>query len=295
MAQRDIFTVIARAFAALNNPNDEELADEGTRNILKINLVGILFFIIQSQINSFIDFLKLAPEAQLMINGLTENLFYGDQGLQIQITEVFRYMTDSQHERKNETLDIFYHSVLPVFLEHYNQMENNEKFYSFVQQYIEILVHCVRLHNYRIRHYITQHKLLHILYKGFNVREKSVSLAIIRLVKNIVICRDDFLSKYIINSNLLDDIFEVYLKNCRKDNLLSSACLEFFTTLAKEKLNKLIIHFVSRFREKIQEYGLENIFHKIFAAYEQINNGMIQEELLDLPHTQGDHVTPALL
>ena len=254
---------------AFNEPQIHELINEETINILKINLVGILYFIIQSQINTFVDFLTSSADAHLLVTGLTDNLFNGDQGLQIQITELFKFMVDSAHEKRDDILEFFSNNLFPVFLEHYQHLQKTEKFFSFVQQYIEFLIYCVKLHGYRIKHYITQHKLLQILYKGFTLKEKSIDLALIRFVKNLVLSKDDYIIKHIANNNLMDDIFDIYLKNTRKDNLLSSACLDLFTIIQKERIKKLVIHFGTRFQGKIEEFGLRNKFQKILMDYEQ--------------------------
>ena len=268
MAQKNVFSLIAKAFKALNDPENEELINEEAKNTLKINLVGILYFIIQSQMNIFVDFLISSPDTQLLITGLTENLYNGDQGLQIQIIELFKFMADFSQERRDEILDFFYDNILPMFLDHYNRLEKNEKFFSFVQQYIEFLVYCVKLHGYRSRTYLIQHKLLHTLYKGIALRQKSIDLALIRLVKSLVLSKDEFLLKYIANHNLLDDIFDIYVNNSRKDNLLSSSCLELFSIIQKEKIRRLIIHFGTRFNVRIEELGFANRFEKILADYE---------------------------
>lgn len=288
--QRDVFSLLARAFEALQNQLEQpDLANETTKNILKINLIGILYFIIQNQMNAFIEFIKFSQDSQLLLNGFIQNLFTGDQGLQIQITELLKFMTDSTHEKRNEMLDLFYDVLLPTFLEHYEKMTNDEKFFSFVQQYIEILIHCVKNHGYRIRHYIIQHKLLHSLYKGFHIKDKSLNLAIVRLVKNIILNKDEFLLKYIANNNLLDDIFDVYVKNSKKDNLLSSACLELFNIIHKEKIKKLIYHFAPRFRERISEFGLTNTFQMLFLDYEEVNDRMLAEGSFDLSESQQEN------
>jgi len=177
--------------------------------------------------------------------------------------------------------------LIPAFVEHYKKLENNEKFYSFVQQFVEILAHCLKSHGYRIRYYIIQHKLLHKLYPGFHAKDKSIHLALIRLLKNIALSQDDFLLKYVVHNHLLDDVFEAYAKNAFKGNLLNSACLELFALFSKENIKRLIIEFVDRFRERIQEMGLEKnfAFEKMFLKYDQINEDVtkssMQEELSD--------------
>ena len=245
--------------------------EEEKLSTLKINTVDILFYIIQLELGSFVDFLQFSQDSDQLVQGIINNLFYGDQGLQVQTGELIKFLMDTIHARKSETLDIFYDRFLPGFVEHYKKPENNEKFYSFVQQLVEILIHCLRSHPQRIRQYIITHKLLQKLYPGFKLREKSIHLAILRFVKNILLYRDDLLIKYISNHELLDDIFDLYLKNAFKSNLINSACLEFFEIFVKGDLKKLIVDFVEKFKDKIAESGLERFFTKMFSRYQEIS------------------------
>jgi len=92
----------------------------------------------------------------------------------------------------------------------------------------------------------------------------------------------------------LDEIFQVYLRNFRKDNLLSSACLDFFNTLHKENLTKLINHFGACFKEKIVEYGLTNTFKKILDIYDSSANKMNIEGENAQGQTINDSHTPMM-
>jgi len=288
LVKKNIYGTIAKALSNLYSADYREEIEEERKNIIKINLIDILFYLLQFELNAFIDFLKSGgAESKLMIEGIINSFFFGDQGLQIQTAELIKHLIDTLHERKNEILDIFYDSFIPAFVEHYKTLENNEKFYSFVQQFIEILAHCLKSHGYRIRHYIIHHKLLHKLYPGFTAKEKSIHLALIRLLKNIALSQDDFLLKYVVHNHLLDDIFELYVKNAFKSNLLNSACLELFGLFSKENIKKLIIEFVDRFKTRIQELHLERHFEKMFIKYDQItedtNKTAMQEEV-ELPN-----------
>jgi len=89
--------------------------------------------------------------------------------------------------------------------------------------------------------------------------------------------------KYVVHNHLLDDIFELYVKNAFKGNLLNSACLELFGLFSKENIKKLVIEFVERFKQRIQEMRLEKTFEKMFIKYDQFtedgNKSSMQEEV----------------
>ena len=291
LVKKEIFCVIGKALMRLYSPDNPEHIEEDKKNILKIDLVEVLFYTLQFELNEFIEFLKASPDSKQMIQGIISNFFEGDQGLQIQTGELIKYLIDVVHEKKNEILDIFYDNFMPAFVEHYKKLENNEKFYSFVQQFIEILIHCLKNHGYRIRHYFISHKILHKLYPGFQSKEKSLHLALIRLVKNIALSDDEFLIKYIANNNLLDEIFGLYIKNAYKNNLINSACLDFFCILWKNNIKRLIIEFVERFQDKINQLGLQGSFEKLFNKYEQISQDPNTETLQVMELQNGNKFT----
>jgi protein phosphatase-4 regulatory subunit 3 len=226
-------------------------------------------FIIQLNINAFINFLlSEQPESTQLVSAITYMLETGDQGLQIQISEIIKFLLEPSLEKKVEIQDFIYDHFFPEFHKHFNKLERNEVFYSFVQQYLEILIYCVKNHGYRIRHYIIQQKLIQDLLKGITQPEKTLALAVIRLIKNITIGQDEFLIKYLIQNDIYNGIFEVYLKNAQKDNLLKSAILELLNLPAKEKIKKLVIYLTEKFKPTILENKLEKNFEKLFTKYE---------------------------
>eukprot|EP01015_Nassula_variabilis_P032234 TRINITY_DN7460_c0_g2_i8.p1 TRINITY_DN7460_c0_g2~~TRINITY_DN7460_c0_g2_i8.p1 ORF type:complete len:415 (-),score=64.77 TRINITY_DN7460_c0_g2_i8:44-1288(-) len=196
-----------------------------------------------------------------------------DQGLQIQVVEFLKLIMDPLNDMKNDTVEYIYDQLLPDLFKHFNdQTHYNEAFFNFVQQYSELLIYCIKNHGYRIRQYIVTHKLIQHLFKGFQVPEKSVQLAVLRVFKNVLKSHDDILIKHIHSNNLLEKVFNLYLKYANKTNMLNSACLEIFEVIRKDNLQKLIIQFVESFGDQIKQKNLEKFFSQIFTKYEQIKD-----------------------
>lgn len=251
-----------------------EMMEPEKLTILKIQLLEIIQFLAQIQISPFFNYLK---SSENLLKYLLNSMYSGDQGLQILIADLFKFMMDISHEKKNEILDYLYAHLLPKLLEHFNELEMKQQFVNFSQEMIDILNHCVLYHGYRIRYYIIHHKLLQNLFKGFKLNNKTVTLAIIRFVKSIITSKDEFLIKHIANYNLLNDIFEVFFKNANKNNLINSACLELFEKIRTENIKKLVNNVVENFREEIVKHNLTKKFEKLFLKYEQINEGKTVE------------------
>ena len=73
------------------------------------------------------------------------------------------------------------------------------------------------------------------------------------------------------------DIFELYLQNATKTNLVNSACLELFEIIRRENIKQLINHIVDSFKEKILQLGLAKFFEKLFTKYEQIKSLSLED------------------
>ena len=54
------------------------------------------------------------------------------------------------------------------------------------------------------------------------------SIAVVKLMRILVALRDAHFEKYLTKKNLLEPILDLVIETMPKDNLLNSACLEFF-------------------------------------------------------------------
>lgn len=263
----DAFAHITQALEQLERM---EFIESEKINIMKIQLVEVIIFLSQIEIFPLYNYLKSNPH---LLQLLIKNMYKGDQGLQILIGDLFKLFLENDNPKKSEILDFVYCNLLPALMEQYYKLESSQYFMNYAQELINILSHCIFIHGTRIRYYIIQHKILQELYKGFKLNNKTLTLAIIRLVKIIVSSKDEFLIKFIANYNLLSDIFKIYFQNCNKNNLLSSACLELFEKIRTDNVKKLINYIVENFGEEIIRRNLKKPFERMFQKYEQINDG----------------------
>jgi len=58
-----------------------------------------------------------------------------------------------------------------------------------------------------------------------------------------------------------------------KDNLLNSACLEFFEFLMKEGIKQLIVPLVETYRDRLSAITYVGVFHRLIEKYEQLQAG----------------------
>eukprot|EP01015_Nassula_variabilis_P028241 TRINITY_DN5880_c0_g2_i3.p1 TRINITY_DN5880_c0_g2~~TRINITY_DN5880_c0_g2_i3.p1 ORF type:complete len:355 (-),score=37.96 TRINITY_DN5880_c0_g2_i3:2-1066(-) len=268
-----IYSVLSKALQIIvNNRRQYNVS-------LLFSLMEILQFLIQVNINTFSNFYLAKDEnSSNFTNALCNILKHFDQGLQIQVVEILKYIMDPMHDQKHELIDYTYDQLFPELLTHYsnrnstgasNSGGNEEVFYSFIQQYFELLIFCIKNHGFKIRHYLISHKVLQQIFKGSGIQNKSVTLAMLRILKTALKSHDEFLIKHIHTYNILDKLFPIYFRESHKTNMINSACLEIFSIILKDDIKKLIQQIVEKFGEEIKKKNLQKQFEKLFQKYEQ--------------------------
>lgn len=72
--------------------------------------------------------------------------------------------------------------------------------------------------------------------------------------------------------HLFKPILEIVIETMPRDNLLNSACLEFFEYIKRENIKVLIIHIVENYREELQQIDYVDTFKELVLKYEQNQN-----------------------
>jgi len=70
--------------------------------------------------------------------------------------------------------------------------------------------------------------------------------------------------------HLFEPILNIVVETMPRDNLLNSACLEFFDFIKKEGIKTLITHLVENYREKMKTITYVETFSHIILRYDQI-------------------------
>ncbi len=150
-----------------------------------------------------------------------------------------------ENSNKNQIQEIFYSSIMKTLVEKKIKIERSAVNCAFIQQLVELLNFCITSHGFKIRQFLIQNKVIQKIYKALEIGEKSVIIAVLKLFKQIILAKDEFLVKYIVQNDLLDEIFTIFFKFCKKKNVISSVCLELFEYFGKENIKKLIKLVVS--------------------------------------------------
>jgi protein phosphatase 4 regulatory subunit 3 len=173
---------------------------------------------------------------------------------------------------------------------------------------VEILAYCIRQHSFRSKFFIlsegiavqvaqlmrSSEKYLK-LSQYFVLRIRFYLLTAIAALKYFRACiglHDESHNRQIIQHRLLDPILQILFDTMPRDNLLNSACLEFFEFIKRENIKMLVQHLVETHRDKLETITYVDTFQNLILRYDQMNEPVTTQEL-DHSFTSVDSETPA--
>ena len=136
----------------------------------------------------------------------------------------------------------------------------------------ELLCSFIVQHKYRMKYLLFRSFIVHNVLHLLNSRWKVLQLCAIKLVKTMVATGDDFYFRFLIKQNLFRPILDATAALGETDNALSSALIEFFTTLSRDRKYRLIVnHLVEACAPNLEQIKLADIPSKLFVQYDKLS------------------------
>ncbi|KAK6532849.1 Platinum sensitivity protein [Arthrobotrys megalospora] len=137
---------------------------------------------------------------------------------------------------------------------------------------LELLCFFVRHHLFRNKYFILSENIAPRVAQLLTASEKFVQLAALKFFRACVQLNDEFYNRQLIKNKLLEPILNIVIETMPKDNLLNSACLEFFEFIKREGIKLLINHLVEQYRERLSEITYVDTFSSLVIKYDQIHD-----------------------
>ncbi|GBB94586.1 hypothetical protein RclHR1_23860002 [Rhizophagus clarus] len=142
----------------------------------------------------------------------------------------------------------------------------------------ELLSFLIKQHTYRSKYFLLSSKISLKVVELLRCREGTVKLAALRFIRACIGTKDyeiiyrHFISK---EKDIFDHIVHALLATKGKDNLINSACLEFFEFIRKENIKFLVNHIWEKYKDKLSTIDYVSCFKQFKLRYEQ-NNEVLQ-------------------
>lgn len=160
----------------------------------------------------------------------------------------------------------------------------------------------VRAHHHRYKFFVLQHNIAYRFVQLLHCSVKHLQLVAIRFFRQLIATRDDFYTRHIMEKRLIEHIFDLLERCLPRDNLIGSACLDFFDFFVKEDVVELTKHLVTTYHDRIKRLSYLTTFNDLLnGRYPQLatphsqhqavlasNGHLADEQQLALPSADGD-------
>ncbi|KAI2618876.1 DUF625-domain-containing protein [Hypoxylon sp. NC1633] len=134
---------------------------------------------------------------------------------------------------------------------------------------IEILCFFIRQHQHRSKFFVLNNDIVLRISQLLSCQENFLKLIAIRFLRQLIGLQDEFYVKHVSEKRVIGPVLDVLIETMPRDNLLSSACLEFFEFIRKENIKELVKHLVENYREKVQNLAYLDLFKTLAIRYDQ--------------------------
>ncbi|KAG0289119.1 Platinum sensitivity protein, partial [Dissophora globulifera] len=232
---------------------------------------------------------------QLMDIILDQFVAEEDMGVRLQYSEVIRMLLDTNtsqaesgmltsmdsmpsHDPDSERfLDLFYGTYVGRFASPLLELSEDTTVFprplaTLCENTCQILSFMVRQHSFRSKYFVLSSGIIGKVCLLLRNRDQHLRLFALRFFRTCIGTSDDFYLRYIVKQNTMRHIVDALLSTHNKNNLLNSACIEFFDYIRSENITLLINHIVPLYGEKLKSIEYVNTFKALIRRYEHLQN-----------------------
>ncbi|KAI2635518.1 DUF625-domain-containing protein [Xylaria nigripes] len=134
---------------------------------------------------------------------------------------------------------------------------------------VDLLCFFVRQHQHRSKYFVLANNIVLRVVQLLQSPAKYLHLVAVRFLRHLVGSQDEFYITQLTEKRVIGPVLDLLLKTLPRDNLISSACLEFFEHIKKETIKELVKHMVVNYREKLQSLSYLEVFRTMLLRYDQ--------------------------
>mmetsp|Transcript_20974 Transcript_20974/g.37366 ORF Transcript_20974/g.37366 Transcript_20974/m.37366 type:complete len:777 (+) Transcript_20974:75-2405(+) len=135
---------------------------------------------------------------------------------------------------------------------------------------VEMFTMCAKQHGYRAKAFILGHGILQKAVKLIAVRDKQLTLSVIRLIRTCLGSKEAAYAKRVEQHRLLDPIIELFMQNGARYNLLNSNVIELIDLIHRENIKNLISYLMLDHGAKFEKITYVDTF-KMLAVQHKTN------------------------
>ncbi len=191
------------------------------------------------------------------------------------------------HARQNNSnpqtqafIDSFYESSAKRLFAPLKDLEHRPRMASLSIQetslythLVEVLCFFVRQHTYKSKLFILSENLHSCVAQLLSVPQKYMRLTALKWFRTCIALQDEFHNRQMMQNGLFEPILLMMEESSSRDNLVHSACLEFFEYIKREGIKQLILHLVETYRDRLMRITSVNTLQALVDKYDQFAAG----------------------
>ncbi|ODQ70862.1 hypothetical protein LIPSTDRAFT_56782 [Lipomyces starkeyi NRRL Y-11557] len=176
-------------------------------------------------------------------------------------------------------LDSFYSQSVQRLFQNLADLQSSDKLKNMSLQ-VAALYGClcdlvcafIRLHGYRSRSFFVESNVLANISQLFGSSHKSLRLAALRCFRQCLGTNDEFYYRFLIKKKLFSPVVDLLVEVGSRNNLLNSACLEFFEFIRARNMKTLVTHVVELYREQLEKLAFFETIRSLLLRYDQLHD-----------------------
>ncbi|KAI9292085.1 DUF625-domain-containing protein, partial [Neoconidiobolus thromboides FSU 785] len=137
----------------------------------------------------------------------------------------------------------------------------------------DLLNSFLRFHSVKIKYFVIGSHVVKYIVPLLRARSGHVKLAALRFFRNLIGTRDEFFSRTLIRHKIIEHILQTYTSTENANNMLNSACREFFQFIVTEKMITLLKYLAVDLESEVTKLSSVQVFKDIIFYYGAMVNG----------------------
>ena len=259
-------TGILPILSDLIEENPKNNSNNSVKGIINNKVVEIFISILSSVPMIVKQFLR--ENEGHMLQQLANLLFYDSNfGLKYEVSQIFKTLIEGEGESYDKK--IFFNSTIEQFVNFLispNEGQNKNDFSSTIQIIIEIFMAWFNNMGFDSQYWLEKYQINLVLIQLFKEQNKIINLYAIKLLKIILENSEHYICIKILNNELCNLLINLFSKNIKKGNIISSCLMNLFDSISQNDIYilNIIMNYSSDFFYNNKEY-----FKNILLRYER--------------------------